>query len=78
MELVATTRRMRACEGDAAAQLLLEYLIAEKVAAERDRCIATLQALKDDSGVNDDGQTWLRRLTREDCVTALRALRHNV
>ena len=38
MELIATTRRIRACEGEAAAQLLLEYLIAENVAAVRERC----------------------------------------
>ena len=47
-------------------------------AAERERCIATLRALKDDSGVNDDCQAWLRRLTRGDCVAALVALGPNV
>ena len=47
------------------------------VAAERERCIAALRALKDDSGVNDDGSTWLRRLTRGDCVAALLALGPN-
>ena len=46
-------------------------------AAERARCIATLEALKDASGVNDDGQAWLVRLTRGDCVAALKALRPN-
>lgn len=48
---------------------------AQEVAAELDRCIAALRALKDDSGVNDDGQAWLRRLTRGDCVAALLALK---
>lgn len=50
---------------------------AHAVAAERERCIATLLALRDASGVNDDGRTWLRRLTRGDCVDALLALGPN-
>ena len=78
MELIATMRRIRACEGEAAAQLVLESLIAQHAAAERARCIATLVALKDASGVNDDGHAWLMRLTRGNCVAALEALRPNV
>ena len=44
-------------------------------AAERERCIATLRALQDRSGVNDNGTAWLVRLTRGDCVDALLALK---
>lgn len=40
-----------------------------------DQCIAVLRALKDARGVNDDGQAWLERLTRGDCVVALLAMR---
>jgi len=43
------------------------------VLAERAACIAALMALNDRSGVNADGQTWLMRLTRGDCVAAIRA-----
>lgn len=38
MELMQTLRKIRACEGDAAAQLLLEAFVAQEVAAERERC----------------------------------------
>ena len=38
MELVATTRRVRACEGEDTALLLLEYLIATKVPRECEGC----------------------------------------
>ena len=48
------------------------------VAAERERCIATLRALKDRSGTNDCGTNWLVRLTRGDCIAALEALGPNV
>jgi hypothetical protein len=37
MELMQTLRKIRACEGDAAAQLLLEAYVAQKVAAESER-----------------------------------------
>ena len=47
-------------------------------AAQRERCIATLHALRDRSGVNDTGTAWLVRLTRGDCVTAIAALGPNV
>jgi hypothetical protein len=40
----------------------------------RAESIATLRALTDASGVNDDGQAWLCRLTRGDCVAALEGL----
>lgn len=35
MELLSTLRRIRACEGEVAAQLLLEGFVAERVAEER-------------------------------------------
>ncbi len=38
IELISTLRRIRACENEVAAQLVLEYFIAEKIAAERERC----------------------------------------
>lgn len=38
MELIAALRKIRACEGETAAQLVLEYAIAEAVAAEREAC----------------------------------------
>ena len=40
MELLQTLRRIRACEGDVAAQLLLEAYVAQEVAAERTALIA--------------------------------------
>lgn len=54
-----------------------EREIAIERAAEREWCIAALRALRDDSGVNDDGLAWLKRLTRGDCVAALMALGPN-
>jgi len=56
---------------------MLEDFATRIEAAERGRCIETLGALKNQSGVNDDGQTWLRRLTRGDCLSALEALGPN-
>ena len=38
MELIVALRKIRACEGETAAQLVLEYAIAEAVAAEREAC----------------------------------------
>lgn len=35
--MLQTLRKIRACEGEAAAQLLLEMLVAQEVAAERER-----------------------------------------
>ena len=61
-----------------AARQYAEQYAAIAVQHERERCIATLRALKDDSGVNDDGQAWLRRLTRGDCIQALVDLPHAV
>lgn len=86
-KLLAADARVAEAQADAAAreierlvatltlqQASYEREIALDVSAERERCIATLRALTDDSGVNDDGQAWLRRLTRGDCVSALMAL----
>lgn len=36
MELLSTLRKIRACEGEPAAQLLLEKLIDERIAADRE------------------------------------------
>jgi len=47
------------------------------VVAERERCVAALMALESPCGVNEDGQAWMRALTRGDCVKALMALRPN-
>lgn len=38
MNLPAITRRIRGCESEVPAQLVLEYAIAEAVAAEREAC----------------------------------------
>ena len=38
MELLQTLRKIRLCDGDAAAQLLLEAYVMQEVAAERERC----------------------------------------
>lgn len=37
MKLLQTLRKIKACEGDVAAQLLLEAYVAQEVAAERER-----------------------------------------
>ena len=52
MELLQTLRRIRACEGEAAAQLLLEAYVAQEVAAERTALVA-LAATQGWSMVND-------------------------
>ena len=39
MELLQTLRKIRSCEGDAAAQLLLEAYVMQEVAAKREQCI---------------------------------------
>lgn len=38
MELLSTLRRIRACEGDASAQLVLEAFVAERVVEECEAC----------------------------------------
>ena len=38
MELLQTLRKIRLCEDDSAAQLLLEAYVMQEVAAERERC----------------------------------------
>ena len=44
-----------------------------RAAAEREAIIEMLLALKDRSGVNADGQAWLMRVTKGDCIAAIRA-----
>ena len=62
MELIATLRRIRACEGEVAAQLLLECLIAQHVSAEKERCAT----ICDDSNIfeYDDPGGFFARLIR--------------
>lgn len=70
---------MAGCHGDYEARHWYSPAAVRKMlAAERERCIATLRALKDRSGTNDNGTNWLVRLTRGDCVAALEALKPNV
>ena len=40
---------------------------------EREACAKTVADLKDKSGVNEDGNAWLTRVTKGDCVQAIRA-----
>lgn len=40
MELIAALRKIRACEGEAAAQIVLEAVIAQAIATEREACAA--------------------------------------
>jgi predicted RNA polymerase sigma factor len=49
-------------------------LVEERAAAkEREACAKAVENLRDKSGVNEDGNAWLTRLTRGDCVNAIRA-----
>lgn len=41
--------------------------------AEREACAKVCEEVKDKSGVNDDGRTWLQRATKHDCAAAIRA-----
>lgn len=43
MGLLQTLRKIRACEGEAAAQLLLEKIIHERVAEELEACAASCE-----------------------------------
>jgi hypothetical protein len=47
MNLLSALRKIRACEGEAAAQLVLEHLIAEHVAAELEACVKVCVAAMD-------------------------------
>jgi predicted RNA polymerase sigma factor len=40
---------------------------------EREACAKAVENLRDKSGVNEDGNAWLTRITRGDCVNAIRA-----
>jgi hypothetical protein len=40
---------------------------------EREACAKTVADLKDKSGVNEDGNAWLTRIKKSDCVQAIRA-----
>lgn len=45
MELLQTLRKIRACEGEAAAQLLLEAYAAQEVSVERERWVGVKEYL---------------------------------
>jgi hypothetical protein len=40
---------------------------------EREACATAVEGLRDKSGVNEDGNAWLTRVTRGDCANAIRA-----
>jgi hypothetical protein len=42
-------------------------------AKEREACAKAVEDLKDKSGVNEDGNAWITRITKGDCVKAIRA-----
>jgi hypothetical protein len=44
---------------------------------EREECAKTVEDLRDKSGVNEDGNAWLTRVTKGDCVQAIRARGRN-
>ena len=48
MELISALRKIRGCEGDAAAQAVLEYAIGEAVLAEREACAQVCDAQADE------------------------------
>lgn len=68
MELLQTLRKIRACEGDAAAQLLLEAFVAQEVASERERCACVCEAIKD----SDTRDAYEYALAVSACATAIR------
>ncbi len=47
MELLQTLRKIRACEGEAAAQLLLEAYVMQEVAKEMEACAKACELLDD-------------------------------
>ena len=55
----------------------LEKFVALVAAAEREACATVCENVKDESGINDDGSTWLRRATKTDCAFAIRARGNN-
>lgn len=48
MELLQTLRCIRACEGEAAAQLVLEAYVAQEVATEREKAAAKCDSASDE------------------------------
>lgn len=69
MELLQTLRKIRACEGDAAAQLLLEAYAAQQAAAEREK-LNMLRAF-----VADDAIACTYQTLGQYRIALLRALR---
>jgi hypothetical protein len=71
IELARHADREWDCDRD-----MFEWLetFAQQVAErEREACAKTVAGLKDKSGVNEDGNAWLTRVTKSDCVQAIRA-----
>jgi hypothetical protein len=58
MELLQTLRRIRACEGDAAAQLLLEAYVIQEVAAERARIFGHIRGAMGHADAGYDDVAW--------------------
>jgi hypothetical protein len=54
-------------------EILQMEAFAKLIAAkEREACAKTVADLRDKSGVNEDGNAWLTRVTKGDCVQAIR------
>ena len=68
MDLQGTLRRIRACGGEAAAQLVLEYLIAYRVAEEREACAKACEAQE----VHDIGHPGTAFNVQAMCINAIR------
>jgi anthranilate phosphoribosyltransferase len=66
MELLQTLRRIRACEGDAAAQLLLEAYVMQEAALEREACAKVCDELF-------EGQFGAVHVASTRCAAAIRA-----
>lgn len=56
MNFSAITRRIRRCESEVPAQLVLEYAIAQAVAAEREACAKYVELVRDDWVRADDNK----------------------
>lgn len=60
-------------ELEAFAKLVDAKATAKAVEREREACAKAVEDLRDKSGVNEDGNAWLTRVTKGDCVKAIRA-----
>ena len=66
MNFAAITRRIRQCESEVPAQLVLEYAIKEAVEAERERICAAIKA-EDDHCADGDYM-----MDSDDCIKVVR------